>query len=223
MALSSKALQTGLSPCARPGAARVCHQTLHQRPRDVSAQGLGDFFKGMMDPLSWTPKSTRIWRLQQYEYPAQDKRERHCSHSQARSWQLALQAPVTYLAPSTLVTVLTADEVDELEARVNEMRRQSSPGPSGAGAVAAAEPGPQASAAADETNLPITGSFEAADDTALAKVSVCAAAYQDAQVPCRAAPCSRFQWKTRTVVHAWQAPHVSTRTWDIWHYSMHTD
>jgi hypothetical protein len=39
--------------------------------RDVRAHGVGDFFKNIMDFESWAPKSTKIWRLQQYEYQGQ--------------------------------------------------------------------------------------------------------------------------------------------------------
>lgn len=39
--------------------------------RDVRARGLGDFFKNIMDFDNWAPKSTKVWRLQQYEYQGQ--------------------------------------------------------------------------------------------------------------------------------------------------------
>lgn len=47
--------------------------------RSVRAAALPDFFKGLQDFFdysSWAPKSSRIWRLQQYQYPEADSLER---------------------------------------------------------------------------------------------------------------------------------------------------
>jgi hypothetical protein len=33
------------------------------------ARAVGDFFKDLFDMNSWAPKSTRIWRMQQYQPP----------------------------------------------------------------------------------------------------------------------------------------------------------
>lgn len=65
------------------------------RQHSTVAHGLPEFVKGMFDFDSWAPKSTRIWRLQQYEYPSDDD----ATSSQEQ------------------------EDVDVLQKRVNEMRR----------------------------------------------------------------------------------------------------
>ncbi|KAI8467626.1 MAG: hypothetical protein J3K34DRAFT_523609 [Monoraphidium minutum] len=50
--------------------------------RDVrAAVSLSDFFKSLFDYESWAPKSSRIWRLNQYQYPEADSLQRGAAGS----------------------------------------------------------------------------------------------------------------------------------------------
>ena len=68
---------SGAAARAAHAAARVVRAPLrppaHGPRRSVAASaGLGDWIKSIMDFDSWAPKSSRIWRLQQYQYPESD-------------------------------------------------------------------------------------------------------------------------------------------------------
>jgi hypothetical protein len=45
------------------------HVQQPSRASSVQPAAVGDFFKDIFDFNSWAPKSTRIWRLQQYQPP----------------------------------------------------------------------------------------------------------------------------------------------------------
>lgn len=61
--LSGTAVPTPRAAVARAGAGQ------QQGCRRCQTAAVGEFFKDLFDMNSWAPKSTRIWRMQQYQPP----------------------------------------------------------------------------------------------------------------------------------------------------------
>lgn len=95
-------------------APRQQQQQQQQRGKAVVARAIGDFFKDLFDLNSWAPKSTRVWRLQQYKPPGSEDEDGQEGAGQGSGSSSSGSGSGSPLG--------SADSLDVLQARISALR-----------------------------------------------------------------------------------------------------